>query len=111
MADGHVAHQGADDVGVEHLSHQTLLTDGHDPSAPSRSGYPRGLLAAVLEGEEREVGESGHIPPGGEDAKDSALIARPITVIVQRRHSAVLGGALVPRLAVAPTRNCSGRPA
>jgi hypothetical protein len=76
---------------VEHLSHQALIPDGHNPAPAGRGGYPSGFLATVLEGEQREVGESGHISPGGENAKYAALIARSVTVIVQRRHSAVLG--------------------
>jgi hypothetical protein len=39
----------------------------------------RRLLAAVLERVEREVRETGDIVPGGADAEDAALVARPVS--------------------------------
>ena len=51
-------------------------------------GDARGLLAAVLEGVEREVGEAGNVVLGRVYAKDAALIARPVAVVeVERRHA------------------------
>ena len=38
------------------------------------------LLAAVLEGVEREVGEPGHVVAGGVDPEHPALVARTVAI-------------------------------
>ncbi len=84
MADGQVAHQRAKLVLVEHLRHQALVADRHDPAPERGAGDPGRFLAAVLEGEQGKVRDPGDVVSRRIDAEDTALVARSISVLVQR---------------------------
>ena len=45
-------------------------------------GDAGGVLAAVLEGMEREVGHAGHVAPGRPDAEDAALLVELVVVFL-----------------------------
>jgi hypothetical protein len=77
VPDRHLAAQGAQPLLVEHLRDEPLVAHGHDVAVLRRRDA-RGLLPAVLERVEREVGEAGHIPPGSVNPEDTALVARPV---------------------------------
>src|ERR1700686_4261396 len=86
MANRHVSEEGAPLVLVEHLADEPLVADRHDPAPARRGCDPRRLLATVLECEQAEVRDSGDVVSGGIDAKDTALVARTISMIIERRH-------------------------
>ena len=77
MPAGDLARHGRE-VGVrEDLRHEAqVLADEY--GAPVAHGYARGLLAAVLQGAQREVRDARHVAPGGPDAKDAALLVEPL---------------------------------
>ena len=84
VADRHVADQRAQLVLVEHLRDEALVADRHDAAAARRGRDPRGLLAAVLEREQREVGEPRDVVLGRVDPEHAALVAWPVAMIVQQ---------------------------
>ena len=63
---------------VEDLRDEPQVAHGHDLAGVAR-GDARRLLAAVLEGEEREVGEPRDVGLRRVDAEDAALVARSVT--------------------------------
>ena len=81
MADRHLAGERAQLVLVEDLADEAEVALGHDVAASRAHGDPRGLLAAVLERVEREVGEPGDVVPGRVDAEDAALVARSVAIV------------------------------
>ena len=54
---------------------------GHDVAAAVGGGDSGGLLAAVLQGVQREVRQPGDVVPGRVEAEDPALVARPVTLV------------------------------
>ena len=88
VADRHVADQRAELVLVEDLGDQALVADRHDAPAAGRGGDPGRLLPAVLEGEQGEVGEARDVMARRIYAEHAALVARPVAMIVRRRHGA-----------------------
>ncbi len=79
MADSHRAGERLQLALVEHLVDEAEIAHGHDVTALG-GGYPGRLLAAVLEREEREVGQPGDLGLGREHAEDPALVARSVAV-------------------------------
>ena len=75
---------------VEDLVDEALVAHRHDV-AVLRRGDARRLLATVLERVEREVREARDLATGCDDAEDSALIARAITVVEKRFGGGVHG--------------------
>ncbi len=71
MADGQVPGQGGQMALVEHLRDETHVLVDHDAVAVADRD-PGGLLAAVLQGVQPEVGELGDLFAGGPDAEDAA---------------------------------------
>ena len=65
---------------VEDLGDEPHVAHGHD-LAGVRGSDPGRLLAAVLKGEQREVGEPGDVTLRGEDAEDTALVTRAVPVV------------------------------
>ena len=77
MADRHLALQGTQLLLVEDLVDEPLVAHGHDVAALRRRDAG-GLLSTMLEGEEREVGETRDIVAGAVDAEHAAFVARPV---------------------------------
>jgi hypothetical protein len=75
VADRHVAGERLELRLVEHLRHEAEVAHGHDVAALG-AGDARGLLAAVLERVEREVGEPGDFAFRRVDAEYAAFVAR-----------------------------------
>ncbi len=91
MRDGHVPLQRPQLLLVEDLVDEPLVAHRHDVAALGRRDAG-GLLAAVLEGVEREVREAGDVVPGGIDAEHAALVARPVAFVVDGgRHAGQRG--------------------
>jgi hypothetical protein len=86
VADGQVAVEAGQSAVVEHAGHQALVLDDRELLAIA-DGHAGRLLAAVLEGEEAEIGELGDglvgRPPRGVEADDAA---RLLEVVVAVRH-------------------------
>src|ERR1700693_3328726 len=89
MADRHVADQRAEHVLVEHLRDQPLIANRHDAAAVRSRRDPSRLLSAVLKREQGEIGQPGDVVVRCVDPEDATFVARPIAMIVHRRHSAV----------------------
>ena len=79
VADRHVAGEGLELLLVEDLGDQPRLAEGCDV-ATLAAGDSRGLLTAVLEGVEGEVGEPGDVVPRRVHAKHPALVTRAVAV-------------------------------
>ena len=79
VAHGEVAAQGRERLLVEDLADQPEVLEDHD-LATVADGHARGLLAAVLQGEEPEVGELRDLLAGRPDAEDAALLLGPLVV-------------------------------
>jgi len=76
VPDRDFAREGGELLLVEHLRDEPHVADGrHAPALGD--GDARGLLAAVLEGEEAEVREPRDVPVGRVDAEDAAHQAPP----------------------------------
>jgi hypothetical protein len=71
---------------VEHLRHEALVANGDDIAAVGGGRDPCRLLAAVLQREQREIGEARDIVIGGVDPEDAAFITRTVAVVVHRVH-------------------------
>ena len=101
VADRHVAGERAQLVLVEHLATRPSSRMRHDVPPPRRGRDPRRLLPAVLEREQREVREASDLVLGSVDPEHSALVARPVAMIVQwkpcplAKHAAGLGQTLL----------------
>ena len=80
VADRHRAGERLELALVEDLRHEAEVAHGHDVAALA-GGDAGGLLPAVLEREEREVGEPGDFRLGCEHAEDAALVARPVAIV------------------------------
>ena len=80
MADRHVPLQSAQPLLVEHLVHEPLVAHRHDVAALGGRDAG-GLLPAVLERVQREVGETGDVAPRGADTEDAALVARSVAEV------------------------------
>ena len=80
MADRHLALQRAQALLVEDLVDEPLVAHRHDVAALG-GGDAGGLLAAVLERVEREVGEARDVVPRGAYTEDAALVARSIAEV------------------------------
>jgi hypothetical protein len=80
VAHGHLALQRAKLLLVEDLRDESQVADGHDVAALARRDS-RGLLPAVLQRVEGEVGESGDLRSGRVDAEDAALVARSVAMV------------------------------
>src|SRR5204863_4113118 len=65
---------------VEDLRDEAQVAHGHDVAVLVRRRDAGGLLAAVLERVETEVGETGDVGAWRVNAKDTALVARPVAV-------------------------------
>ncbi len=86
MADRHVAGERLELSLVEDLADQAEVAQGHDvPVAGARD--PGGLLAAVLEGEEGEVGQARNVVLGRVNPEHAALVARPVAVVEVGLHA------------------------
>ena len=76
VADRELTGQALEDLGGEHLAHQThVLVQAHLRGAAGfrvKDGDPRRFLTAVLKGVETEVGEVGHRLIAGQDRKHAA---------------------------------------
>ncbi len=92
MADGEVALQRCERGLVEDLRHEAeVLVD--DGAGAVGDGDPGGLLAAVLQRVQPEVGEFRDLFPGGPDADDAAGVARTRLVGIEfRGESTVTSG-------------------
>ena len=71
VPDRELAVQAAQLLLVEDLGHEAHVAEHSEPPRVG-DGDPRGLLPAVLEGEEPEVGEPGDVALDGADAEDAA---------------------------------------
>src|SRR4051812_25845684 len=80
VADRHVALQRAQLLLVEDLVDEPLVAHREDMAALG-GGDARRLLPAVLQGIEREIGETRDLAPWGDDAEHAALIARSVAGI------------------------------
>ena len=80
VPDRHVTRQGEELLLVEDLAHQAQVAQGHDV-AVARAGDARGLLAAVLERVEREVGQPRNVVLGRVYPEDPALVARAVAAV------------------------------
>ncbi len=80
MPDGHLTLERLQLLLVEDLGDEPHVAHRHDLAGVRRRD-PGRLLAAVLQGEQREVGEPGDVTLGSEDAKDTALVARTVPVV------------------------------
>ena len=79
MSAGHVPGQGRE-VGVgEHLRDEAQVLADEDGLAVAHRDTG-GLLTAVLQGAQREVGHAGDVLAGGPDAKDAALLVQGVAV-------------------------------
>src|SRR4030095_5474168 len=87
VPDSHLALQRPQLLLVEHLRDEAEVAHGHD-LAGLRRRDPRGLLAAMLERVEREVGKPRHVALRRMYAEDTALVARPVPEIEVSSHRA-----------------------
>ena len=85
VADGDVAAQRAQLLLVEDLVDEPQLAQGHDVPVHVGGGDAGRLLTTVLEGVEREVGQSRDVVAGGVDPEHSALVAWSLA-LVEGRH-------------------------
>jgi hypothetical protein len=85
VADRHLTLKRAQLLLVEHLRDEPEVAHGHDLAGVG-SGDPGRLLAAVLKGEQREIGEPCDVTLGGEDAEDAALVTRAVPVVEVSIH-------------------------
>ena len=81
MADGDVAAQRAQLLLVEDLVDEAELTQRHDVPAYVGGGDAGRFLTAVLEGVEREVGQSRDVVAGSVDPEHAALVAWPLALV------------------------------
>ena len=73
MPDGHAARQ-CGEVGVgEDLAHEAQVLAGEHLLAVA-DGDAGGFLAAVLQGTQGIIGETGHVAARGPDAEDAAFL-------------------------------------
>jgi len=86
VPDRHVADQRAQHVLVEHLRDEPLLADREDAAVQRRRGDSRRLLAAMLEREQREVGQTRDIVVRRIDAEHTALVAGAVPILFVRRQ-------------------------
>ena len=93
VADGHVARQRTQLLLVEDLVDEPQLAQSHDVAADVRGGDAGGLLSAVLEGVQREVGQPGDVVSGGMDPEHAALVSRSIAVVERGHGSRIAAGA------------------
>ena len=77
MADRHLALERAQLLLVEDLVDQALVAHRHDVAVLGGRDAG-GLLAAMLERVEREVGQPRHLLLRGDDAEDAAFVARSV---------------------------------
>jgi hypothetical protein len=75
MSDGEVAAQTRERRLVEDLRHQAEVFEYDDAGAVADRDAGR-LLATVLQSEEPEIGELGHLFPGRPDSEDTAGVLR-----------------------------------
>ena len=80
VPDGHLALERLQLLLVEDLGHEPHVAHGHDLAGVRRRD-PGRFLAAMLQGEQREVGEPGDVALRREDAEDTALVARTVPVV------------------------------
>ncbi len=80
MAHGHVAGQGLELALVEDLGYQAHVAHGHDVAALA-DGDPGGLLPAVLQRVEGEVGQARDLALGRVYAEDATFVARSVAVV------------------------------
>jgi hypothetical protein len=80
MADRELALERAQALLAEHLVDQAQLALGHDVAA-LHARDTGGLLSAVLEGVQREVGEAGDVVFRGVDPEDAALVTRSVASV------------------------------
>ena len=85
VADGDVAAQRAQLLLVEDLVDEPELAQGHDVPVHVGGGDAGRFLTTVLEGVEREVGQSRDVVAGGVDPEHSALVAWSLA-LVEVRH-------------------------
>jgi len=85
VPDGHLAAQRPQLLLVEDLVDEAELAQGHDVASDVRGGDSRGLLPAMLQRVQREVGKPGDVMAGGIDPEHAALVTRPLTAI-ERGH-------------------------
>ena len=85
MPDGHLTLERLQLLLVEDLGDEPHVAHGHD-LARVRRRDPGRFLAAVLKGEQREVGKPGNVTLRGEDAEDTALVARAVPVVELSIH-------------------------
>ena len=79
VADRELAGERAQVVLAEHLVDEAELAAGDDVPAAVGRGDARRLLAAVLEGVQREVRQTRHLVTGRVQSEHSALVARSVT--------------------------------
>ena len=87
VADGQVTREGTEVVLLEDLVDQAQRALRDDVATAVGCGDARRLLAAMLQGVEREVGQARDVVLGGVDPEDAALVARAVA-LVQRECSA-----------------------
>ena len=84
VADGEVAVQPRQGAVVEHAGDEALVLDDREQLAVA-DRHARGLLAAVLQGEQRQVGEVGHRLAGGVEGDDPTRLLGVVVAVVGRR--------------------------